>query len=282
MVRGQAAYARQERMRLAGVHGLLILVSLVLVMPFVWMISTSFKPSQEVLSPSLNLIPQHPTLDNYREVLGAAPWLRFFANTLLVSGVSTLSVLFTSSLSGYVFAKHRFPGDTLLFLVILATATIPFESYMIPFYLQVRSLGWVNSYPGMVAPLLIMSFGIFFMRQNILSIPDELLDAARIDGASEWRIWARIVVPLTRSAMAALAIFATQAAWAFFIWPLLIINDTRLFTMELGLAMFQKRFTVDYGLVTAGSVVSIAPILIIFMLLRRNIIEGITLTGLKG
>jgi multiple sugar transport system permease protein len=153
---------------------------------------------------------------------------------------------------------------------------------MISLYLLINKLGWVNTYQGIIAPILIMSFGIFFMRQNIImGIPNELLDSARIDGCSEWRIYTSIILPLSRSALGALAIFSYMEAWTFFIWPLIVINDTKFYTMELGLTMFQKRFSVDYGLISAGSIISILPILIVFLILGKNIIEGISITGLK-
>ncbi|HHY46408.1 MAG TPA: carbohydrate ABC transporter permease [Firmicutes bacterium] len=256
--------------------------ALTMVLPFIWMLSTSFKPPAEVISWPPRFIPLHPTVKNYVDAMKAAPFFRFFINSFLVSGISTLSILLTSSFSGFLFAKYRFPGRDIIFIAILATAMVPFQSYMIPFYLFMRDLGWLSTYQGLVAPLLIMSFGIFFMRQNILSIPDELMDAARIDGCSEFGIYTKIILPLSKAALSALSIFAFRNAWSDFIWPLLITNDINLYTMELGLGMFQHRFTVDYGCITAGSVISVAPILVVFAVFRRNIIEGITLTGLKG
>ena len=253
-----------------------------MLLPFIWMLSTSLKPPEEVITWPPQFIPRRPTFNNYIEAFSAAPFFRFFLNSLCVSSISTVSILLTSSFAGFIFAKYQFPGRTLLFLIILATSMVPFQSYMIPFYLMVNRLGWINTYQGLALPLLVMSFGIFFMRQNIVSIPDELLDAARIDGCSEFRIYWQIIMPLSKSAMAALAIFAFKNAWGDFIWPLLIANELEMYTMELGLGMFQHRFTVDYGSITAGSVVSILPIITVFAIFRRNIIEGVTLTGLKG
>lgn len=273
---------QRESVKTGIMHVVLIFVGILMVLPFVWMFVTSIKPSIEVLSWPPSFIPKSPTLENYIEVFHTAPFLRYLWNTFLISTISTLSILFTSSLSGFIFAKYRFAGRNVLFLVLLATAMIPLECYMISLYILINKLGWVNTYQGVVAPILVMSFGIFFMRQNILSIPNELLDAARIDGCSEWNIYITIILPLSRSALRALAIFSYMMAWAFFIWPLIVINDRNLYTMELGLTMFQKRFTVDYGLISAGSVIAVLPILIIFIILQKNIIEGITLTGLKG
>lgn len=273
---------QRENLKTGIMHMVLILGSILMVIPFVWMFVTSIKPSIEVLSWPPSFIPKSPTLENYRTVFRTAPFLRYFLNTFLISTISTLSILFTSSLSGFIFAKHRFAGRNVLFLVMLTTAMIPLETYMISLYILINKFGWINTYQGVVAPILVMSFGVFFMRQSILSIPDELLDAARIDGSSEWRIYTTIILPLSRSALGALAIFSYMSAWAFFIWPLIVINDRNLYTMELGLTMFQKRFTVDYGLISAGSIIAVLPILIIFLILQKNIIEGIAITGLKG
>jgi multiple sugar transport system permease protein len=265
-----------------AVHTLLIFGAIIMLLPFVWMLSTSFKPPQEVIAWPPNFIPIHPTFQNYVGAFKTAPFVMFFLNSLTVAVIAMVSVLFTSTLAGFIFAKYKFPGRNLIFIIILATSMVPFQSYMIPFYLLINRLGWINTYQGLAMPCLIMSFGIFFMRQNILSIPDELLDSARIDGCSEFRIYWQIILPLSKPAIAALAIFAFNSAWSDFIWPLLIINDINHYTMELGLGMFQYKFTVDYGLITAGSVISILPIMIVFIFCRRFIIEGITLTGLKG
>ena len=262
---------------------LLAAIAVSMVLPFLWMISTSLKPPPEVIAWPPNLIPREPTWENYTGLFQAAAFHRFFLNSFIVSLLSTVSIVFTSALAGFVFSKFRFPLRNLLFLLVLATAMVPLEVYILPLYVQMVKVKWLNSYQGLVAPYLIMSFGIFFMRQNIgHSIPDELIDAARIDGASEWRIFHTMILPLSSSAMSALAIFAFMQAWAAFIWPLLVVKQQEMYTMELGLGLFQNRFTIEFGLISAGSVVSFIPVLVVFLLFRRNIIRGITLTGLKG
>ena len=264
-------------------YTLLIAIGISMALPFLWMISTSLKPPPEVIAWPPDLIPREPTWENYTGLFKAAAFQRFFLNSLIVSLLSTISIVFTSALAGFVFSKFRFPLRNLLFLLVLATAMVPLEVYILPLYVQMAKLKWLNSYQGLVAPYLIMSFGIFFMRQNIgHSIPDELIDAARIDGASEWRIFRAVILPLSSSAMSALAIFAFMQAWAAFIWPLLIVKQQEMYTMELGLGLFQNRFTIEFGLISAGSVVSFLPVVVVFLLFRRNIIRGITLTGLKG
>lgn len=274
--------ATAEMVRSLLLQLVVLLGAALMLLPLVWMVSTSLKPPSEVLTWPPQLIPKTPTLENYRGVFEAAPFGLFFLNSLLVSTVSTVAILATSSLAGFVFAKYSFPLKTALFVLVLATAMVPFETYMLPLYLLMKDLEWINTYQGLVAPYVIMSFGIFFMRQAIASsIPDELLDAARIDGSSEFGLYWRIILPLSTGAIGALGIFAFMQAWAAFIWPLLMTSSNDLSTMELGLGLFQNRFTVDYGLITAGSSLSFFAVLAAFLFFRRHIIQGITLTGMK-
>ncbi|MDD2231707.1 MAG: carbohydrate ABC transporter permease [Sphaerochaetaceae bacterium] len=264
-------------------HAFLLLGCVVMVLPFVWMLSTSLKIPSEVLSWPPQLIPKTFTLQNYVTVFQTAPFVKFFFNSVTMSVVSTVCILVTSTIAGYVFGKFNFPGKNFLFVLTLATSMVPLEVYMIPLYMQMVKLSWVNTFMGLVAPYLIMSYGIFFMRQNIMSsIPDELLDAARIDGAGEFSIFFRVVYPMLSGPSGALAIFAFQQTWAAFIWPLIVTSTRDLWTMELGLGMFQYRFTVDLGPINAGSMLSVFPVLIVFLFLRKKIVRGITLTGLKN
>jgi multiple sugar transport system permease protein len=264
-------------------HAILLLGGIFMVLPMLWMLATSLKPAPEIAVWPPVLLPQVPTLTNYSGVFETAPFGRFFANSVGMSLVATLSVAVTSLLAGTVFAKYRFPLRTALFGLIIATAIVPFESYMIPLYLQLNAIGWINTYQGIVLPTLFMSFGIFLMRQHVASaIPTDYLEAARIDGASEWWILIRVIAPLSVSAFSAIGIFAFIQAWAAFIWPLLIANDQSLFNMEVGLTAFQFKFSTDFGKLMAGSVISTLPMLIVFLILRRRIIESVALTGIKG
>jgi multiple sugar transport system permease protein len=264
-------------------QALLFLGAAAMLLPFVYMVATSFKPAPEVIAWPPTLLPKNPTWDNYRSLQTAAPFARYFLNSLIMSTASTLGILITSTLGGYIFSKYRFPGRDLLFLIVLATSMVPFETYLIPLYFMVKRLQLINTYAGMAGPYLIMSFGIFLMRQNIgATIPDELLDAGRIDGCSEWRLFRQIAVPLSASAIGALGILAFMQAWMAFIWPLILATTKEMYTMEVGLSAFQSRYTIEYGSITAGSTISIIPVLIVFLVLRRNIVQGITLTGLKG
>ncbi len=264
-------------------HAILLLGGVIMILPMIWMVLTSLKPAPEIAVWPPVWLPQAPTLSNYSGVFETAPFGRFFVNSVGMSLAATVSVVVTSLLAGTVFAKYRFPLRTALFGLIIATAIVPFESYMIPLYLQLNAIGWINTYQGIVLPTLFMSFGIFLMRQHVASaIPTDYLEAARIDGASEWWILVRIIAPLSVSAFSAIGIFAFIQAWAAFIWPLLIANDQLLFNMEVGLTAFQFKFSTDFGKLMAGSVISTLPMLIVFLLLRRRIIESVALTGIKG
>jgi len=264
-------------------HLVLMAGAVFMILPMIWMVATSFKPPTEIALWPPQILPKAPTWANYQGVFEVAPFGRFFLNSIGLSALATLAVAVTSLVAGAVFAKYHFPGRRLLFAIIIATAIVPFESYLIPLYLQLNSIGWINTYQGIVLPYLFMAFGIFLIRQHVSSaIPTELLEAARVDGASEWWILARVIAPLSKNALAAVGIFAFIQAWGAFIWPLLVANDQRLFNMELGLTAFQFRFSSDFGKLMAGSVISVLPMLVIFLVLRRRIIENIALTGLKG
>ena len=265
------------------VVGLLLVGGIIMVFPLFWLFSTSLRPGTELIQVPPSLLPQHWTLDNFQKAIDRAPLLSYMWNSVVFATVSTVFILLTSTVAGYIFAKFKFPGNNFLFMLVLATAIVPFEIYMVPLFLQMNALGLVNNPVGMFLPYLVLSYGIFFMRQNtITSVPDELLDAARIDGMGEFGIMLRLVPRLLAPAMAALAILAFIQAWTAFIWPLLILNDPKYFPMELGLSQFANSYSVDFGVVAAGAVIAMSPTLLAFMLLRRRIVEGITLTGLKG
>jgi len=284
---GKSLGTGREVWRRTGVpavsHGILLAGSLSMLFPFVWMLATSLKPADETLLWPPRLLPINWTVANYPVVLNAAPFVRYFLNSVIVSVGATIMVIATSLIAGFIFGKYSFPGKKFLFLVILASAMFPFETYMIPLYLTMKSLRWINTYQGIAAPYLIMSFGIFLMRQHIAhSIPDELIDAARVDGASELKIFIRVIVPLCASPIGALGILAFIQAWAAFIWPLLMATTRNMYLMELGLSTFQFRYTADYHLLSAAAVLNTVPMLIAFIILRRRIIESVALTGLKG
>ena len=260
---------------------LLVVGSLVILMPFVWILFTSLKTGEEILRVPPSILPRIFTLQNYVAVLTIQQFPRFILNSFVISTLSMVSVLLTSILGGYAFAKFRFPFKNVLFVIILSTAIVPFEVYMVSVFITVSKLKLFNNYFGIVFPILIMSFGMFFIRQYSYSIPNQLLDAARIDGGSELWILLRIVIPLCTTPLMALGIFSFSEAWAFFIWPLIIVNTKGMYTIELGLMQFHKRFFMDHGPIAAGAVVSILPMLIVFLLLRRRFVQGVTLSGMK-
>jgi multiple sugar transport system permease protein len=246
------------------------------------MFTTAFKTPTELNIWPPSFLPKSFDLQNFRAVFTAAPFHKYFMNSVLMAVISSLSIVLTSTLAGYIFAKFNFFGKNVLFSFILATAIVPFEIYMIPLYMQMQQLSLVNTFLGLVMPYFVMSFGIFFMRQNIIQqIPDEIVESARVEGASEWRIFAQILMPLCYAPMSALGIFAFIEAWNSFVWPLLIVNVKELYTMELGLAMFQSSFGIDISVISAGSLMSIAPILLVFIFLRRYILDSISMTGIK-
>lgn len=260
----------------------LVAIGLVMVFPLFWLISTSLRPAPELLESPPQLLPQHWTLDNYANAFAAAPFGTWLINSVVFATISTLFILLTSLVAGYILAKFKFPGNNFLFILILATAIVPFEIYMLPVFLEVQSLGLINTTAGLILPYVILSYGIFFMRQNVMaSVPEELLDAARIDGLSETGIMVRLVPRLLAPAISALAIFAYLQSWTAFIWPLLVLNDQNLFPVQLGLAQFNSSVSVNYAVLSAGAVVAMAPTVIAFLVLRRRIIEGVTLTGFK-
>jgi multiple sugar transport system permease protein len=267
----------------AASHAVLALGAIFMILPILWMLSTSFKPPAEIPLWPPHLLPHAPTLENYTGIFQVAPFERFFLNSAGLSIAATISVAVTSLVAGAIFAKYSFPGRAFIFMLIIATAIVPFESYMIPLYIQLIPIKWINTYQGILLPYLILSFGIFLMRQHVASaVPSELLEAARVDGASEWWILLRVIAPLSSSALGAVSILAFIQMWTAFLWPLLLANNQLLFNMEVGLTAFQFRFSSDYGKLMAGSVISVFPMLVIFLILRKRIIESVAITGLKG
>lgn len=265
-------------------YAALLFGAVVMVLPFFWMVNASLMTAGEIQAQPPVWLPASPQFHNYARLLEAVPMERLYLNSLIVTSLTVVGVLFTSSLAGFAFAKYRFPGREILFYCILATMMIPFFVTLIPVFYIVRQLGWINTYQGLIAPSLTSAYGIFLMRQFILTVPDELLDAARIDGASEPLIYARIVVPLITPALATLGTFTFIGSWNAFLWPLLIITDRNLMTVPLGLNTL-RTFAAEarnLDLLMAGTTVSVLPTLILFVFLQRYFIRGIALTGLKG
>jgi len=265
-------------------YAALILLGIWMLLPFYWMISASLMTSKEIIQMPPPLVPVAPQWHNYVRVTEVVDLGRSYLNSILVTSLTVLGILFTSSLAGFAFAKYQFPGRNVLFSMILATMMIPFFVILIPVFYVVKQFGWTNNYAGLIMPGLVSAYGIFMMRQFILTLPDELLDAARIDGANEFRIYWQIILPLTGPALATLGVFNMISVWNSFLWPLLIAQSPDLYTVPLALNNLRT-----YGmeaqvlnLQMAGTVASVIPTLIVFIFLQRYFTQGIALTGLKG
>ena len=256
--------------------------AVIMVFPFIWMIIASLMTAGEIQLRPPVWFPAVPQFNNYTELPEKVPLLRLYFNSIFTSGIIVFGVLLSSSLAGFAFAKYRFPGREFLFYLILATMMIPFFVTLIPVFFIVRQLGWYDTYQGLVAPGLTSAYGIFLMRQFMITLPDELIDAARIDGASELRIFWRIIVPLVKPALATLGTFTFIASWNNFLWPLLVLSNRELFTLPLGINTMKSLYSDNTNLLMAGTAVSVIPMLIVFIFLQRYFIQGIALTGLKG
>ncbi|HVN75526.1 MAG TPA: carbohydrate ABC transporter permease [Thermoanaerobaculaceae bacterium] len=250
-------------------------------LPFAWMLSASLMPKGEASRWPPSLLPSRATLANYRELFVRLDLGRCFANSAFVAIVSTGLALLIVSAAGYAFAKLRFPGRSRLFRGLLTAMVIPAQVAMLPLFLQLRTIGLVNTYWGVIIPALAPVFGIFMVRQYALSIPDELLEAARVDGASELLIFRRIVFPLLRPILVTFGVFSFMGAWNDFMWPLIVLTDGRRYTLPVALANLIGEHAQDIELMTAGSVLTVLPVLLIFLALQRTYVEGITMGGVK-
>ena len=259
----------------------LLICSILIVFPLLWMLSVALKTDAEAIMYPPRVLPTRLYFDHFKTILKDAVFMRFFLNSFIVAGIATVLSTTSSALAGFIFAKFRFVGRQFLFYALLVTIMIPFQTYMVPLYLLAMKFKVLNSYVGLIFPFIVSSFGIFFMRQNMQSIPDSLLDAAKIDGASNIKLFRLIAIPLSISSMSVLAIFQFLTTWSEFIWPLLITNRKKLYVLELGLSLFQNEYYVNYGLLMAGATLSIIPVFLVYLVLRRYILEGIHLTGLK-
>ena len=258
------------------------IVAIFMIAPFAWMVMTSIKPKPEIFTLKIRWIPSRVTFESYRDVFAAAPFFRYMLNSIFVSSVDVASSLLFSTMTGYAFAKFKVRGANLIFMIILSGLMIPFSVRLIPMYLFMVNLGFSDTYFGVIAPNLLSIMGIFLLRQYAVSLPDELIDFARIDGASEPRIFFVIIMPLCKPAMAALGIFKFMFTFNDFLWPLVMINDVSKRTITVGLAMFSGYYTTYYGQFMAASTFAVIPIFIVYLFFQRQIIQGIALTGLKG
>jgi len=264
------------------VYAIPLLAALISITPFLFMLGISFQSVHFISGNPLRWIPQDPTIASYERVLHTRNFVRWIMNSLLVAGsVTALAVLF-QSMAGYVFAKKQFPGRNALFMVILAGIMVPRAVTIIPAFFIAKDLSILNNTLGLIFPPLAVPLGVFLMRQSISALPNELLDAGRIDGASEFGLFWRIVVPLSKPALAVLAIYTFMEQWREFLWPLIVVTADELKTLPVGLSIFHTEFATDYGVQMAGVLLSVLPFMVVFLFFQRYFIKGLTLGALKG
>ena len=271
---------RRRKLSQIALVVILLLGGLLMIFPFVWMISSSFKRPQDIYS--LSLIPPVFTLDSYRAVLQDTSYVRWFANSLVIASITTASVAFFDSLAGYTLAKFKFPGSMVIFILILSTLMVPTEMLVIPWFMMSIELQWTDSYWGVMFPGVISAFGVFLMRQFFMGVPNELIDAARLDGFGEFRIFWKIALPLVKPAVAALCIFTFLGNWNAYIWPLIVIRSEEMRTLPVGVAFFSSENGARFDLIMAAATLATVPVIIIFLIFQKQIIKGIALAGLKG
>jgi multiple sugar transport system permease protein len=264
-------------------YAVLLFAGILMVLPFYFMIVTSLKPDNETISTTLRLWVDEPTLDGYRKLLDpqGVPFMRSVLNSVFIAFVTVAGNLILCPLAGYAFAKHRFPGREAIFITLLSTMMIPGTVLLVPGFLLARDFGWLNTWLPLIVPAMAGVFGVFLSRQFIRNIPDSLIEAARIDGCSEIRIFATVIMPLCKPLLATLGIFAFLGSWNSFLGPLVILRDEHLLTLPLVMALLQGRFTGNQNVQMAGAVISILPVLLIFFLFQRQIVESLANSGLK-
>ncbi|HIZ37664.1 MAG TPA: carbohydrate ABC transporter permease [Candidatus Ruania gallistercoris] len=259
----------------------MVAVGLVMIFPIVWSFFTAFKPNSEAASASPTLLPQTWTLENFAEIWSAIPFAQLYGNTILFAGAVMVLSLAFDTMAGYALARFEFRGRTAAFIAIIVMLMIPYQAVIIPLYDLVHSLGLGQTMAGMIIPRTANAFGVFFMRQFFLALPRNLEEAARIDGASEWTIFTRVMLPLTKPALLTLGLFHFQFNWNDLLWPLVMSNDIAGATLPAGLALFAGQHVVEYGLLMAGSVLALVPLILFFLIIQRTFVAGIATTGLK-
>jgi len=278
---------QQRRSTRLLLYAIAIVTSAIMIVPLYWMLATSFKPPGDVFASPTNWIPDPWTLANYRDVFTLLPFGRFFLNSVIVTlSIVAINIIFDTA-AAYAFAKLRFPGRDFLFFLLLITLMVPFQVNLIPLFRIMVSLHrlspylGVNTYFGLIAPSAIQVFGIFLLRQYISSIPDDILDSARVDGASEFKILRSIVFPLAAPGIATLAIFTFLSAWNDFLWPLIVTQTDQMRTLPVGLALLARKQEINWGDTMAGTVITALPMIAVFLVLQRRFIEGLTRGAIK-
>jgi len=278
----QPSMRQQNRAQLLLLYFVLILLAVFMLVPFAWMASASLQLDKDVFRFPFRWIPTVPRWKNYELIWQRIPFLLFFANTAKLALIITFLQLVTSSLAGYAFARLDFKGRDIIFLGYIGTIAIPWQAYMVPQFIMMRKLGLYDTHLSIIILQAVSAFGVFLMRQFLIGIPKELSDAARIDGLGEYGIYARIMLPLSKPALATLTIFTFVGVWNDFMGPLIYFSSEKLKTIQLGLRMFISQYSAEYSLIMAASLVSLVPVFILFLFMQRYFIEGIASTGVKG
>lgn len=259
-----------------------ITITVVMLLPFAWMLSASLKLDRDVFAFPIEWIPSQPRWQNYVDIWTKIPLALFIYNTSKLTIIVTILQLLTSSFAAYAFAKLQFPYKNALFLGYIATIAMPWQVYMVPQFLLMREFGLNNTHLALIFLQAFTAFGVFLMRQFYMSIPNELCEAARIDGMNEYQIWARIMLPLSKPALSTLTIFTFVTTWNDFLGPMIYLTKTELKTIQIGLRMFISQYSAEYGLIMAASVVALIPVLVVFLALQRFFVEGVASSGVKG
>jgi multiple sugar transport system permease protein len=277
----RSARKRWQQTGQVGIHVVLILICAVFVLPFLYMFLASFKPALEIIRMPPSFFPKKFTLINYQTIFERLRFWRYILNSTIVSGSITVIAVFSSSLAGFVFTKFKFPGKEVIFVLFLAGLMIPFAIIVMPMFLFVSATGMQNTYPGLILPLCISPFGIFLMRQFMEGIPNEMVEAARIDGASNMWIYSRVIVPLAMAGMGAVAVFTFLWSWNQLWWPLMVVSKETMRTLPLGVAALTFQIAKRYDMIVTGASLAVFPVMIVFIFAQRTLIKGMMLTGLK-
>lgn len=261
---------------------ILCLFGIITMIPFVWMVFSSFKSNAEINALQQTLLPKNATLANYVKIQETFDFVRYFMNSLFVSMTVTTIVIYTSTISGFVFSKYKFKGRNFLFGFVIATMMIPWAVTIIPKYEMFVKAGLSDTYLSLILPGIVSGFGIFMMRQNIARIPDEIIEAARADGANEFYIFHKIIFPMSRNGISALAIFQFLGVWEDYLWPYLMINSEEKQLLPVGLNMFSGQYSTDYGGLFAATAMSIIPVIIVYIIFQKRFLEGVASSAVKG
>ncbi|WP_069999388.1 carbohydrate ABC transporter permease [Cellulosilyticum sp. I15G10I2] len=273
---------KDKQLQTIGIYIVLALLSVLIILPFLWMVSSSLKVSHDVFSLPMEWIPKEAKWENYLTIWTKIPLITFFKNTVKLTFIITILQLLTSSFAAYAFAKMNFTGRDALFLAYVGTIAVPWQVYMVPQFIMMRRFNLADTHTAIILLQAFTAFGVFLMRQFYLSIPNELSESARIDGLNEYGIYWRIILPLSKPAIATLTIFSFVTVWNDYMGPMIYLNSTEMKTIQLGLRMFITQYSADYNLIMAAALVSLVPVFILFLFMQRFFIEGIATSGLKG